>query len=176
MKILAISNVEGCSERVADALEHIDASIIARDEQGGIDALQEKVAEALGRKTYDYIVVVSNDHVGAAILFNKLQGVRAALCETKEDMLLAKRNNANVILARAEQKRFEYIAEGILQWPDNAKKETRARAAEVRKREEKQGKEEQAPEKGREEDEDDEPESDGKGIIGKLKNQLGIVD
>ncbi len=176
VKILAISNVEGCSERVADAFEDTDASIIARDEQGDLGVLQEKIETAIGRKAYDYIIVVVEDHVGASMMFNKSQGVRAALCDSEEDMKLAKNGDANVIIARSGQKKFNYIAEGISSVSGGSKKEARPHVTEARKQDEKPRKQEREAEKAEEEDEEDERGAQGKGIIGKLKNQLGIVD
>lgn len=179
MKVLAISNSEGCVERIADVFESTEASIVAKEEKESDDELFGRVSEAMGRGSYDYAIVVAGDHVAASISLNKFQNIRAALCDNREDMRLARSNGANVIIVRADQRKLDYLAAGVERQKKRPEKPAEQERAAPERKETKAAKEEKEEKMGQAEDEPDlegEPRGGGKGIMGKLKDSLGIVD
>lgn len=176
VKILAISNVEGCAERIIDAFEDSDASIIAKEAKEDMEELSESVSSTMGKGMYDYAIVAVEDHVGATIEMNKCSNLRAALCDSEEDVQMAKRNRANVMIVRPSQKRFDFIVDGMSLPAKEAKKAPKNEKLFQPKKEEKP-KREEAPEEDEEEEEyEDYQRSRGKGLVGRLKDSLGIVD
>ncbi|HUB92849.1 MAG TPA: RpiB/LacA/LacB family sugar-phosphate isomerase [Candidatus Saccharimonadales bacterium] len=186
MKILAISNVEGCAERIVEAFEDTDASIVAKEESDGTEELAEKVSQAIGRRVYEYAVVAVDDQVGATIALNKMGNIRAAVCDSAEDVRLARKNDANVMIVRASMKRFDYLAGAAGQAAKPERDAKQKKVFEMKKQEEKeepkeQRKKQQQQEKEEEEEPEDEEDDDyqkgsGKGMLGRLKDHLGIID
>ena len=165
LKILAISNSEGCVERIVDVFESTDASIVAKEEKEGNEALFGRVSDALSRGNYDYAIVAVDDYVAASIALNKFQNIRAAVCDSRDDMRLARGSGANVIIVKAGQKKFDYLAGGI-------EKQKRKLGKVEQQREAPEKKEEAEEERG----EKDGEEARSRGLIGNLKDSLGIVD
>ncbi len=163
MRILAISDFEGGAEKVSDALEGVGASIVEKEVSK--DRFEKAVAEAIKQGKYDMVIAVPEDHIGASMRLNREAGMKAALCASKEDAFLAKKNGANVIIIRRSEKEIEYIAEGL------GASRTGMGSIVSRKTARKEEKEES--DEG-EESEEDMPRR--KGFIGSLKDSLGIVD
>lgn len=178
LKILAISNVEGCAERIVDALGNKDVSIIAKEESIGLELLSERVSAAMNKGAYEYAIVAVEDHVGATVLLNKSGSIRAAVCDSAEDVRLARKNDVNVMIVRADQKRFDYLGSGIAQaQKPQERREKPEKAFESRKQEEKPRKQAEQEEDDQDEEEEDYRKSGGKGgIFGRLKDHLGIID
>ena len=58
-----------------------------------------KVAEAVGNGDFEKGILICGSGIGMSIVANKVNGVRAALCQTKEFAELSRRhNNANVLV------------------------------------------------------------------------------
>lgn len=181
VKILAVSGADGCTDRILDAFEGIGANIVVREEDSDIGTVSRKVADAVGRNGYDYVIVAMEDHVGAVIELNKQANLRAALCDSVDDIELAKRNSANVIIVRPSQKRFDYLADV---WDSKATQKSKGRNTRLfqqkEKEDEKQAREEERK-KSKESREEEEPEEDTRqkrkgGIMGRFKDSLGIID
>lgn len=174
MKILAISNVEGCAERIADAFEDTDMSVIAKEEREDVASIEAKISAAMNKGLYEYAIVAVDDHIGTAIALNKSSDkMRAGVCDDSEDLKLARMNNVNVIIVRASQNRFDYLAKGLVQAvkPEKKEKPRPEKIFEPKKIEEKPRKPDSA-----QEEEEDYPKGSGKGVFGRLKDHLGIVD
>ncbi len=171
LKILAISNSEGCVERIVEAFENTDANIVAKEEKEGDEELFGRVSEAMNRGNYDYAIVAVDDHIAASITLNKLQNISAAVCDSRNEVRLARSHGANVIIVKVDQKKFDYLAVGIEKQKRKPEKMEQQREVPEKKeaREEKAGEEEEP-------EEDYAPRSSGKGLMGKIKDSLGIVD
>ncbi len=174
MKILAVSNVEGCTDRIVDAFEDSEASIVAKEESGGLEDLEDKLSGAMGKGIYEYAIVMVDDYVGATVAFNKLNSIRAAVCDSADDLELAINNKVNVIIVKTSTKKLDYLADGMIQESRPEKKAKPEKAPEAKKPEQRTAKQE--PEEEDEDEEDDSPRSSGKGFLGKLKDQLGIIE
>ncbi|MBS3766603.1 MAG: ribose 5-phosphate isomerase B [Candidatus Cloacimonetes bacterium] len=74
-----------------------------------------QAAEAVANDTCDRGIVICGSGIGMSIVANKVQGIRAALCQTKEFAVLSrKHNNANV-LALSGRFISKYLAKEIIQ-------------------------------------------------------------
>ena len=74
-----------------------------------------KLAEAVAKKEFDCGILICGSGIGMSIVANKVNGIRAALCQTKEFAELSKRhNNANVLVLSG---RFisHYLAKEIIE-------------------------------------------------------------
>lgn len=171
MKILAMSNVEGCAERMVEVFENTDANIVAKEEEGDLETLARSVSETMGRNVYDYAVVAVDDYIGATVALNKHENLRAAVCDIKEDFRLAKSSNVNVIIVKTSQKKYDFLVHLIRNGERVARKPRPEKAAEPKQQE-------MRPQKAEPMEEEEEPEDrgSGKGIMGRLKDSLGIVD
>ena len=177
MKILAISDVDGGAEKVADAFESTGVSIIAKEERISMRELGERVLTAFD-KGYDYAIVVTRDHISAMIVLNKMNNIRAALCDTDEDVRLSRNNGANVLIVKPSQKRFDYLCSIVAQQQQPAKQDKKQQAEQKAQQRQEERPRKQAPVVEDKEDGEyeDYEKSGGKGIVGKLKDSLGIVD
>lgn len=171
MKILAVSNVEGCTDRLVDAFEDSDASIVAKEESGGIDDLEDKISVAMNKGIYAYAIVMVEDYVGATIALNKSNSIRAAVCDSADDLELAVNNRANVIIVKTSTKKFDYLVDEMSQESEPEKKPKPEKEPSTKKQDERPKKQEEM-----EKEEDPLPKSSGKGFMGRLKDQLGIIE
>ena len=73
-----------------------------------------KAAEAVANGTCERGIVICGSGIGMSIVANKVTGIRAALCQTKEFAILSrKHNNANV-LALSGRFISKYLAKEII--------------------------------------------------------------
>lgn len=76
-----------------------DASgIIAKETETDTAKLVDYVKKAALDKSYSTCIVVPADHILASINLNRDKNIRAAICLSKEDIELAKENDANIII------------------------------------------------------------------------------
>lgn len=173
LKILAISNVEDCAESIVEVFENSDASVVAKEEQAGSEELARMASDGLSKKGYQYAIVVTDNHIGADIALNKLQNVRAAVCAGPDDLKLAISNNANVIIVKSTDRRFDYLSDLLKSESSSQKQQPK------KQRQETIQKQQSAPQKPEPKEEEPEPKRSGGGkggIFGQLKDSLGIMD
>ncbi len=169
MKVLAVSNVEGWTDRIVDLFEDKDVNIVAKESAGKLRDVGAMVSEAMAKGIYEYAIVAVDDHVGATVVLNKYENLRAAECSSGEDLKLARDNSVNVIIVKADLKRLDYLAEGIDRTKP-VKKDAVPKQKEGTERREAVKEEEDA-------DEEDRPQGKaGGGIMNRLKDSFGIVD
>lgn len=174
VKILAISNVDGCTDRIVEVFENTDASIVAKEETGGVKAMCDRVSEAMNKGIYEYAIVATDDHVGATVNLNKYDKLKAAVCDSDYDIELALKNDVNVIIIRSDQRKLNYLADGIAKEPERQEKKEKlekVEKVEVKHKEEKHESKEEKVE------ESHSHKGGGKGgIFGRVKDSLGIMD
>jgi len=184
MRILVLSNTPKALDQVVDLLRN--HNIVAKEMPIQTQELVEAVANELG-KGYDVCVVIAKDPVGTGMALNKLPGVFAAICDSPEDVSLGKANNANVFVLKGKNSQNSSIIEAIsqlgyskkffsLQFPKfqlslGKQKQAQAQQAQQQKvQEQNKGKQQASYE-----EKDQNGSGKDKGIIGKIKNALGIV-
>ncbi|MGC9156605.1 MAG: RpiB/LacA/LacB family sugar-phosphate isomerase [Candidatus Micrarchaeia archaeon] len=182
MRILVISNVPKALDQVVDSLK--GHNIVAKEMPMQTQELVDAVASELG-KGYDVCVVVAKDPVGTGIALNKLSGVFAAVCNNPEDVGLGKANNANVFILKSKNEQNPEIINAIsglgyskrffsLQFPKfQLSLGKQQRQQQTQQPQQTKAKQQQAQQASK--DEAEEQKGDGKGILGKIKNALGIV-
>lgn len=181
MRILAMSNLEDGAERVVDALEGRDVTIVAKEYAGSTAEMCGRLSVEMEKGRYDYVVVVSDGYISASIELNKQAKLRAAVCDSDDEMKEAMVSGINVVVVRGSQKKPRFLA---LMAGQHARQKTEPSPVEDRREErvaEQKQHEKEAKEKKprREEHEEESPEETGgggKGILGRLKSQLGIVE
>lgn len=194
MKLLVLSNISGTTDMVLDALGD-SVNVVAKEANLATDAMAGIVIEQMNRRAYDRILIIAKDPIGAGIAMNKQEGIEAAVCGSVDDVRLANDNGANVIIIRdPHSKDFESILDAVAQsggmlkglklnvkMPKLAPKQenvaTSAPAALQRPKKKKPAPEEEQEEEAPQpepapEDEDVAPR---KGVVGKLKDYLGIM-
>ena len=99
MKILVLSNVLGSVDKIVDVL-HDRHNIIAKEANMAESTMATTASEQMKEKAYDQVIVIARDPIQAGMLMNKKEGLDAAVCNSVEDVKLAKDNGANVIVIR----------------------------------------------------------------------------
>jgi len=99
MKVLIISNVPGSVDLLVDILES-NHNVIAKEINASTYVLAQAAAEQIRKGIFGNAIVVAKDPIGVCMALNKHEGVNAAVCNTSEDVELAKSNGANVIALR----------------------------------------------------------------------------
>jgi len=199
--VLKIYIIGDNAEEIDNAVEIIsnkntNMSIIAKEVSSG-EQLSKEVANSVGK---GYVALLVNDPVEANISLNKLQNVNAVPCSSKEDVLAAKRNNANAIIIKDFSKKDEILL-ALIEFTEEKKEEKpRKRKIESPKEIEDEATESKNEDLSRESDKKeetgavseseeiragDEGEEDvgeekeakhRKGFFGNIKDALGIVD
>ena len=184
MRILVISNVPKALDQVVDSLK--GHNIVAKEMPMQTQELVDAVASELG-KGYDVCVVVAKDPVGTGILLNKLTGVFAAVCNNPEDVSLGKANNANVFILKSKNQQNVEIINAIsglgyskrffsLQFPKfQLSLGKQQRQQQAQQPQQAKPRQQQAQQTSKEEEVEEQQKEEGKGILGKIKNALGIV-
>lgn len=179
MRILAMSSLEDGTERVVDALEGRDVTIIAKEYTGSAAEMCERLSVEMDKGRYDYIVLVSERYVAASIEANKQAKLRAAVCDTEDEMRDAMVSGINVVIVKDSQKRLGFLAlvagQHVKQKPVQAEDREGEDHAAQQKQHEKEAKVKKQVKEGVGESHE-EPGSGGRGLLGKLKSQLGIVE
>ena len=196
MRILAISDIPNGVDPIVDSLNQEGVSIVAKEVDFDNDALISIISDYLSKKNFDMIVILPKDPIGVNMALNKHPSISAALCESEDDVYAASENNANTIILKRSSSRLYHVLKSMMaQGADRQEPQERKHD---RKETEKQAKEPKKsisgmlgkhlsklsaakPAKGQrreEKEEDDMPEIKytRKGIFGRLKDELGIVD
>jgi hypothetical protein len=189
MKVLVLSNVPGGVDDIVSLLEG-QHSVTAKEAASAPQELAEAAAAQLASGSYAMVVVVAKDPVAVSIALNKKEGVVAAVCNTAEEAQLARRNAANAVvvkemergqldeilsiaisgsgvfkrigdMARQQPKAQERLS--VKPVPDQKAQKAFAQGGQAKRQEREQQGEAQMPQKPR------------SGVVGKLKDYLGIV-
>jgi ribose 5-phosphate isomerase RpiB len=198
MKLLVLSNVPGSTDKIIETLERSN-NIVAKEAGLTTAAIARSVGEEIRKAKYGEVIVIAKDPIGAGMALNKEEGVDAAVCSSVADAQLAKSNGANVFVIRDPNSDelneiLEEISEsaGIIRGvklnvkiPKFIKKQEERGGKEVQdERKEADRKEMERREKERsdqnateaEESEENNEKPGGRaGIVGKLKDYLGII-
>jgi hypothetical protein len=172
MKILAISNESGFADKISNELGD-SVSLIAKEMVGkSLEDLCKEVHNSISNNSYAAAIVATKDYIKANIKLNKEYKIDSAVCSSKDDVKLAKSENVRVIIVPPGDD-LSYLSEMI-----SGSEPTHGHAPEEKKRfHEKHDKEEERNAKsGEPEKEGEENISKGKGVLGKIKYSLGIVD
>lgn len=194
MKLLVLSGVPGSIDGVVDIIQQSN-SVVAKESAMTNDALARSAQDALASGSYDLILVIAKDPIGAGMVLNKKGEVEAAVCDSAEDARLAKDNGANVIVIRDVRSDALGDILGEVSGSQGVSQRIRAgiKMPSLGKRQEAEGKDEEeksasvpkarkAPANRQAEEEGGEDEeklrslsSQRKDLLGKLKDALGIL-
>ena len=197
MKILAISNIPGATEKIADILESPDINIMAKEENSDIEGIRDRISYAFSKGTYDYAIVVVDNHIKATAILNKAEGITAAVFDSEEDMGLIEGSGINTIVVKASRKNPSFISSIISasthlsNAPESASKirfekpSTQQHITPTQSKnhlhisllnKDKKPEKQEKPNKAAQEESEVSPGSKRKGVMGKLKDSLGIID
>ncbi len=192
MKIYIISNVPDDAERYSDALEGTGASIVLKEIDTDTKGLVSAAASAAA--SGNTVVVLAEDPMLASMLLNKQKGVDAALCNSEKDILKAKQIDANVIVVGADFPKPERLAALFTGIQKDSKPKERQEQTQQREAPKPAGsgvdnslgrifakkpdaqRPQKRPEPKVEENEPVMPQQARKGMLGRIKDSLGIVD
>ncbi len=183
MRVFLVSNVAGGTDKFAEAFEKTGSSVVAKETNSDTKALVKSVSEAV-KNGYELIIVVPDDAVAAGMYLNKSDTVMAAVCATEKDIESAFNDSANVIIlsdpTHVHSKLLERVrtAEKSSAPMTEAKQEAKTKYVKEQKHVKEIPKERRAEEKEREENAEGMVLEKGsrRGIFGKLKDSLGIID
>ncbi|MDE1847105.1 MAG: RpiB/LacA/LacB family sugar-phosphate isomerase [Candidatus Micrarchaeota archaeon] len=186
MKAYLISSSSHDSDAIVNVLDAANVSVIAKEMQDDDEAISqvEKIAEKGGA---DIIIFVTDNHQGASIELNKIDGVRAAVCNDADEVKAARANNANVIILNPKASDQEDVARAIAQGGGVgklfqtriAKKSQpiqRAQSATASAPQKQQKPKQAQKQEVAEEEEQEPPRKSGGSIFDRIKDELGIVD
>ena len=74
-----------------------------------------KLAESVANNTFDRGIVICGSGIGMSIAANKVKGIRAALCQTKEFAELSRRHNDANVLVLSGRFISHYLAKEIIE-------------------------------------------------------------
>ncbi|MEM0074294.1 MAG: hypothetical protein QXR85_00265 [Candidatus Micrarchaeaceae archaeon] len=189
MRILVLSNVPRSVDAVVNGLG--SNSIVAKEVNVQSGELADIAANELGNG-YDVCVVMAKDPILVSMVLNKKEGIMAAVCNSAADVALGKSSNANVFVIRdPKSQALGEITSAIsklgynkgffkLQLPKFQSGlpgiQQQAQQAQQAKKQQKQKSEEIDDEsEGQDNDNETGSGSSGKGLLGKIKNALGII-
>ena len=140
----------------------------------GLDGLTDLTIGSLKSKKFDIVAVIPKDQIKASIEMNKRDELRCALCVSDKDIDEAIMCDANVFIFRnVDRKAISYLMR------ESEEPKEPDTTLEV-KQENKNTKKNVINQKYVEEDESEplekQPSGSGKGLMGKLRDSLGIVD
>lgn len=186
MKVLVLSNVPGGVDDVVSLLEG-QHSVTAKEAAAAPQELAETAAAQLASGSYAMVVVVAKDPVAVSIVLNKKDGVIAAVCNSAEEAQLARRNGANAVVVKEMERSqldevlslaisgsgvFKRIGDIARQQPKAQERlsirpvpDQKAQKAFAQDRAKRQEREQEAQM----------PQKPRSGVVGKLKDYLGIV-
>lgn len=192
MKFYLISNVSGAAEPIINVLDSHNANVVSKEVRAGIEEVSENIEGVVRQGNADMLIFLTSAPVKACIELNKREDLRAALCYSPEDIEAASRADANVIIINSNLETKEEMAEAIVSGFSGFKKVMDAVKMRTKKVETVQPTEQmvKAPEKagkvrklvkdegGTQVEEEEEPflKNPRKGLIGKIKDELGIID
>ncbi len=198
MKLLVVSNVSGSIDKIVDAVQQ-SHNVVAKEVSVSTSALAQTVGDQLRGGSYDEAIVIARDPIGAGMALNKQEGVEAAVCSNLEDAQLAKKNGANVIVIRNldSEEVMDVINESVgsggmirnlknIKMPKMPQKQAaveeepepqaQAPAPKEKPRAAKMGKKAEPQQPAEEEQEPEEASPPSRpGIVGKIKDFLGIM-
>ncbi|MGC8547651.1 MAG: RpiB/LacA/LacB family sugar-phosphate isomerase, partial [Candidatus Micrarchaeia archaeon] len=185
MRVLVLSNVQKGLDSVVGILDKAGHNIVAKEVSASTAELADMVSGELANG-YDVCVVIAKDPIGLSMLLNKRSDIFAAVCNSADDVALGKSNNANVFVVRnPKSTEIEPIVSAIskLGYSKNffklslPKFQLRFSSSKPQQPvlQQKKQKEEQELEEDEEEEQEEQLGKGSKGMLGKLKNALGIV-
>ena len=195
MKILLATNIKDISDEVIGKLAGEGTNIVAKETAGDTKELVRSVYKLQSLGNFGIAIVVPDDHVAASMMLSKYQDMRVAVCSNEEDIGLAMKNSANVIVFKsaAPDRVLNAIRnilddDGTVRVPQKQAEERpvaakpfkvelprlfqgigKQAAPQVKKKE----KAKPAPEY---DDSDEIGNGEVKGVFSRLKNSLGIID
>ncbi|MDE1851059.1 MAG: RpiB/LacA/LacB family sugar-phosphate isomerase [Candidatus Micrarchaeota archaeon] len=217
MKIYLISNVPEGGDEIEEVLDGANVSVISKEILGRVKEIDSEIERKISSSNANMLIFVTDDPIGASITLNKHEGLRAAVCNTVEDVSAARASGANAIILDNDRAQKGEIAQAIvkggagigkiLQMTTSAPKKKAFAERPIEgdaERRERPIERQQAPiykqpsapitinvklpqmpklfggkKKLKEKPIEDEPLPTGKarpGILGKIKDELGIVD
>ena len=98
IRILLVSDAEGDLDRAIESLESEGAAIVAKEIKAEPKEVAKLAASMMSRGKYDIIIALTGNPFAANIAFNKSEGTSAAVCASAENVAEAVENGANVIV------------------------------------------------------------------------------
>lgn len=190
MKVLVLSNVSGGVDDVVSLLESQHGVTAKEASAMTSHELADAAGEQLASGTYAMVVLVAKDPVAVSLALNKMESVTAVVCNSQEEALLAKRNNANAIVVKdMEREQLDEVlslaiaGSGVLRRIGTIAKAPQPRIREqhaARQVPEPKAQKAFAQEHARKQEEEEEEQrvpsqQQRAGFMGKLKDYLGIV-
>ena len=102
MKILLISNIEGCGDKLAEAIDLKGTAIVARELDVDAKALAVHAAKVFPDSGYDLIIAVTDNPIGTSTALNKYDGINASVCNDADDAASARENGINAVVMKYE--------------------------------------------------------------------------
>ncbi len=184
MKVYIISNSGEKAERFANAIEKLGASITLREVQSDERKLSEISSNAINSSNADYVLVFAEDPVAANVHINKQKNLTSAVCNSARDLHLAKKNNISVIVVGESFDNADSFAKMLVSTTATKPQAEKPKPIHHPLHHEKQAAKPEREQKDSYEQEYEEYEGEEKeergpkrpGIIGMLKDSLGIID
>lgn len=192
MKILLISNIEGCGDRLAESIDLNGTAIVARELDVDAKALAAHAAKVFPDSGYDLIIAVTDNPIGTSMVLNKYDGINASVCNDADDAASARENGINAVVMKYENlPKINGIIAGIasgtgkqmrIRVPVLSDIQQRAKSigAAVSARPAAQGARSQKPRRAADAEDADDEKYDKMpkrpGFSGWIKDTLGIVD
>lgn len=180
MRVYIVSNREEGNDEFSNAIEGLGANITLKETTSDEKKLSDSVSLAINNSKPDFVLVLANDPIAANVSLNKQRNVTAAICNTQRDIDLAFKNEVNVVIVGEEvhdPQKFAHMLVGKhqvhtqkSQAPEKPKPPKAQETRQIQKEERNE------PKQGREELPDDTNLPKRPGLLGRLKDSLGIID
>ncbi len=179
MRVYIVSNREEGNDEFSNAIESLGANITLKETTSDEKKLSDGVALAINSSKPDFVLVLANDPIAVNVSLNKQRNVTAAICNTQRDIDLAFKNEVNVIIVGEDvhdPQRFAHMLFSKHQ-SHPAKPQAPEKPKPIKVQEVKQVQKEEKKEQPRHEDLPEDINLPKRpGLLGKLKDSLGIID
>lgn len=179
MKVLTISNVPGSVDNIVDVLDKEGVSVVAKEGDYNLETLAQHVSDYLKQGNFGIVIVVPDDYVGASMLLNKYDHIRAALCSSRNDIEMANRHNVNTIILKSTEN-LSYLINGISKNQRSEQPTNSQQAAVKTNLKEVRTKVDKPIQRNIVEQQENEQQiqrtNTKQGIVARLKDSLGIID
>ncbi len=119
MKIAIASDHAGfeLKEQIKEILSNLEFADFGTNSTASMDYPDTgfKVAKAIAKGEFEKGILICGSGIGMSIVANKVSGIRAALCQTKEFAELSRRHNNSNILVLSGRFISKFLAKEIIE-------------------------------------------------------------
>lgn len=191
IKILIITNIQSAADTMLDSIDFGGATVVSREVSGDVRSLAKSTAALFVNGGYDFAIAITDNTVAASIALNKYDGITSVVCHDAEEARSARSQGVNVVIIKQNNTDIadsivNAFAKGMglqlkIKIPSITLTQTRPQPEEAKETRQvvapkKQQAMPQAAQQERPERLDGPAQASRPGVMGWIKDSLGIID